>query len=160
MNSAFISRYDFHVCYIYALHVENLSNETSRHQCRSTCCLRRFGLCCSVRCSFRFRRQFRFPCNIHCYSSPRLSGFVSAGLLHGEMETKYVLKMFLFKEKLTLINYRLSWFTWLDFGIFKRIYLVCWNDFQAGPSNVSAPNHWIAWRFKKFFKIITLYFRE
>ena len=25
----------------------------------------------------------------------------------------------------------------LDFGVFKRIYLVCWNDFQAGPSNVS-----------------------
>lgn len=25
----------------------------------------------------------------------------------------------------------------LDLGVFKRIYLVCWNDFQAGPSNVS-----------------------
>ena len=26
----------------------------------------------------------------------------------------------------------------LDLGVFKRIYLVCWNDFQAGPSNVSS----------------------
>ena len=26
-----------------------------------------------------------------------------------------------------------------DLGIFKRIYLVCWNDFQAGPSNWFRP---------------------
>lgn len=27
----------------------------------------------------------------------------------------------------------------LNFGIFKRIYLVCWNDFQAGPANWFRP---------------------
>ena len=26
-----------------------------------------------------------------------------------------------------------------DVGVFKRIYLVCWNDFQAGPSNWFRP---------------------
>lgn len=30
----------------------------------------------------------------------------------------------------------LLWFLDLDIGIFKRIYLVCWNDFYAGPSHV------------------------
>jgi hypothetical protein len=33
-------------------------------------------------------------------------------------------------------NFFLTNFSTADFGVFKRIYMVFWNDFQAGPSNV------------------------
>ena len=43
----------------------------------------------------------------------------------------------------------------IDFGIFKRIYLVCWNDFQAGPANVRI-NRFSSQNVLRFWRCIKL----